>query len=57
MDTDRQTALDFIHREDKGRKRFLKEHFEEDIDNPLLYHLVINTDRIPLRRRRALDWR
>jgi cytidylate kinase len=43
---DRQKALDFIKREDKGRKRFLKEHFEEDVDNPVLYHLVINTDRI-----------
>lgn len=44
---DRKTALDFIHREDKGQKRFLKEHFEADPENPLLYHLGINTDRIP----------
>jgi len=43
---DRKTAVDFINREDKGRKRFLKEHFEEDPENPLLYHLGINTDRI-----------
>lgn len=43
---DRKMALDFINREDKGRKRFLKEHFEEDPENPLLYHLGINTDRI-----------
>ncbi len=45
-DLDRGTALEFIHREDKGRRRYLKEHFDEDIDDPLLYHLVINTDRI-----------
>jgi cytidylate kinase len=44
---DRKTAIAFIHREDKGRKRFLKEHFKEDPENPLLYHLGINTDRIP----------
>jgi cytidylate kinase len=44
---DRKTAVDFINREDKGRKRFLKEHFEEDPENPLLYHIGINTDRIP----------
>lgn len=44
---DRPTAVDFINREDKGRRRYLKEHFQEDIDNPLLYHLVINTDHVP----------
>ena len=44
---DRKTAINFINREDKGRKRFVKEHFEEDPENPLLYDLGINTDRIP----------
>jgi len=44
---DRKAAIAFIHREDKGRKRFLKEHFAEDPENPLLYDLGINTDRIP----------
>lgn len=44
---DRQTAIEYIKREDKGRKRYLKEHFDEDVDNPVLYHLVINTDRTP----------
>ena len=44
---DRKTAIDFIDREDKGRKQFLKEHFKEDAENPLLYDLGINTDRIP----------
>lgn len=43
---DQKAAADFVHREDKGRKRFLKEHFEQDADNPLLYHLGINTDRV-----------
>jgi cytidylate kinase len=43
---DRHQALDFIRKEDSGRRRYLKDHFGEDIDDPLLYHLVINTDRI-----------
>ena len=40
-------ALDLIRREDRGRKRYLKQYFDADIDDPLLYHLVINTDLIP----------
>ena len=43
---DRPAAIEFINRKDKGRRRYLKEHFHEDIDDPLLYHLIINTDRI-----------
>jgi cytidylate kinase len=42
---DRKAAIKFINREDKGRKRFLREHFEQDVDDPLLYDLGINTDR------------
>lgn len=45
-DLDPHRALDFIHREDKGRRRYLKEHYGKDIDDPMLYHLVINTDRV-----------
>lgn len=40
----RKVAQDFIHREDRGRRRYLKKYFGRDIDDPLLYHLVINTD-------------
>lgn len=36
----------FVRKEDDGRRRFLKRHFETDIDDPLLYHLVVNTDRM-----------
>lgn len=42
---DRQAALEFIHREDKGRRHYVKEHLHEDVSDPLLYHVVINTDR------------
>jgi cytidylate kinase len=44
---DRQAANDFIKKRDEGRKRYLKDYFDADIDNPLLYHLVINTDFVP----------
>lgn len=39
-------AANFMRAEDQGRKRFLRKYFDEDIDNPLGYHLVINTDLV-----------
>jgi cytidylate kinase len=42
----RKQALAVIHREDRGRARYLKKYFDTDPDNPLLYHLTINTDLI-----------
>jgi cytidylate kinase len=33
-----------VRREDLGRQRYLKKYFNWDIDDPQLYHLVINTD-------------
>jgi cytidylate kinase len=41
-----KAAADFIATEDKGRRRYLKKHFGKDIDDPLLYHLTINTDQV-----------
>lgn len=43
----RQAALELVRREDLGRQRYLKKYFDRDIDDPLLYHLVINTDLVP----------
>jgi hypothetical protein len=40
---DRKDALARIRREDGGRRRYFKEYFRKDIDDPLLYHFVINT--------------
>jgi cytidylate kinase len=37
-------AYEFVESEDSERRRYLKKYFAEDIDNPLLYHLIINTD-------------
>lgn len=42
----RLEAREFIHRKETGKRRYLKEHFGKNIDDPLLYHLVINTDQI-----------
>ena len=46
---DRKAALDFIQKEDLGRKHYLKDHFHSDIDDNLQYDLVINTARLPHR--------
>ena len=42
----REAALHLIQEEDRGRERYLKKHFNRDINDPLLYDLVINTDRV-----------
>jgi cytidylate kinase len=39
-------ARKFCLREDLGRERYLKKYFNADINDPLLYHLVINTGLI-----------
>ena len=41
----RKAAMEFIYLEDRGRRRYLKKYFGKDIDDPLLYHVVVNTDR------------
>ena len=42
----KKAALEFIRKEDRGRERYLKKYFEADVDDPLLYDLTINIDRI-----------
>lgn len=42
----KEDALQLIQREDRGRKRYLKRYFKTDLENPLLYHLTINTDLV-----------
>lgn len=42
----RDEAADFLKKEDEGRKRYLKQNFDKDINDPLLYDIVINTDHI-----------
>jgi cytidylate kinase len=40
----RASALAFLHKEDEGRQRYLKAYYHADIDDPLRYHLTVNTD-------------
>lgn len=42
-----KAAVKMLQEEDRGRRRYVKKYFGKDIDDPLLYHVVINTDHIP----------
>ncbi len=37
-------AADFVRHEDQARARYLKTQFDKDTEDPLGYHLVVNTD-------------
>jgi cytidylate kinase len=39
-------AHKFCLTEDLGRARYLKKHFNADINDPLLYHIIINTGQM-----------
>jgi cytidylate kinase len=41
-----KAAREFVEKADRGHQRYIREHFKAEIENPLLYDLVINTDRI-----------
>jgi cytidylate kinase len=43
-----EEAAKLIAQSDRGRGRYAKDHFHVSIEDDLLYHLVINTDRIPI---------
>ncbi|HEY3276123.1 MAG TPA: cytidylate kinase-like family protein [Syntrophorhabdaceae bacterium] len=43
---DQKSALRLLKKEDEDRRRYLKDNFDKDIDDPLLYHVIINTDRV-----------
>lgn len=45
-DLDRLAALDYIKTQDAAKRHYLKDYFGEDIDDPQLYHLMVNTGRI-----------
>lgn len=46
FDLDRKSAVNYIKKKDEGRRRYLKDNFDKDIDDPLLYHVIINTDLV-----------
>jgi cytidylate kinase len=43
----RAEAEAYIKSQDAGKKLYMKEYFGREIDDPQLYHVVVNTDRIP----------
>lgn len=43
---DRKKAEKLVANWDKGRRKYIKEYFNKDINDPLLYDLIINTDHI-----------
>jgi cytidylate kinase len=42
------SAMTYIQKTDLGRRRYLRQHFGAEIDDPLLYDLVLNTDHLSL---------
>jgi hypothetical protein len=36
-------ALEMIHHEERGRERYLQKNYGANVNDPLLYHLIINT--------------
>jgi cytidylate kinase len=42
-----KAALELVQQEDHGRQRYLHKYFRKEVDDPLLYHMVINTDLVP----------
>ena len=42
----RTDAREFIKSQDAARRHYMKEHFDREIDDPLLYHMIINTDYV-----------
>lgn len=43
-DVEKKKAAEFIKEEDQARKDYIWKYFHKDIDDPLLYHAVINTN-------------
>lgn len=43
---DEKQAEEYIVKEEKGRKKYLKEYFNKDNEDSLIYDLVLNTDFI-----------
>ena len=41
-----EQALRFVARQDRGRQRYVRANFQVRLDDELLYHVVVNTDRL-----------
>lgn len=49
LDQSEDEVRETVHERDRERKRMLRNHFQVDGDNPLLYDALWNTARVPLR--------
>ena len=43
LDIPEKEAVKYAHEHDAGRRRYIKTNFDRDIDDPVLYHAVLNT--------------
>jgi cytidylate kinase len=43
---DHKASINYIKKKDEARRRYVKDNFDKDINDPLLYHMVINTDLV-----------
>lgn len=43
---DLKQATEFLKKDDEARKNYIKTYFHKQIEDPLLYHLTINTHRL-----------
>lgn len=41
-----EEAEAYVQKTDRARRRYVKQHFDADIDNPLDYHLTLNTGQM-----------
>lgn len=48
QDVDGETAKHLVQQHDRWRQLYLKNHFDADWDNLLLYHLTINTGKMSI---------
>jgi len=46
----RKEAIEFTKKEDLARQNYFKKYFNKDINDPLLYHMVMNTDNISYKK-------
>lgn len=46
----RKEAIEFTRKEDLARQNYLKKYYNKDINDPLLYHMIINTDNLPYKK-------
>ena len=46
VDLSKGAAMKLLRSEDRARGRYLKKYFDKNIEDPMLYHLLVNTDLV-----------